>query len=58
MKSIREVVYVKWKDGPIVINLDKYKSVGTHVDLYVNGNRVRYLMALELNMLEKKLKNS
>ena len=33
----------KVKDGPYVINLDKYESVGTHwIALYVNGNDATY----------------
>ena len=33
----------KIKDGPYVINLDEYKSIGTHwIALCVNGNNVIY----------------
>ena len=33
----------KVKDGPYLINLDKYESVGTHwIALYVNGNDATY----------------
>ena len=33
----------KVKDGAHVINLDEYKSTGTHwIALYVNGNNVAY----------------
>ena len=33
----------KVKDGPYVINLDEYESVGTHwIVLYVNGDNVTY----------------
>ena len=31
------------KDGAYAINLDEFKSIGTHwMDLYVNGNSVIY----------------
>ena len=31
----------KIKDGAYVINLDEFKSVGTHwITLYVNGNKI------------------
>ena len=47
----------KLKDGACVINLDEFKSIGTHlIALYVNGNNI--LTALELNIFQKKFKNS
>ena len=48
----------KIKDGAYVINLDENESVGTHwIALYVNGNN-GILIVLELNVFQKKLKNS
>ena len=49
----------KTKDGAYLINLDEYKSIGTHwIALYVNVQNVTYLVALELNIFQKKLENS
>ena len=49
----------KIKDGTYVINLDVYKPIGTHwIALYVNDNNVTHLIALELNIFQKKFKNS
>ena len=46
------------KDGGYVLNFDKFKSIGTHwIALYVNGNN-NILIVLELNIFQKKLKNS
>ena len=49
----------KIKDGTYVINLDGYKSIGTHwIVLYTNDNNITYLIALELNVFQNKLKKS
>ena len=49
----------KMKDRINVINLDEFKSIGTYwIALYVNSNNIIYLAALELNIFQKKLKNS
>ena len=49
----------KIKDGTYVINLDGYKSIGTHwIALYTNDNNITYLIALELNVFQNKLKKS
>ena len=53
----------KIKDEAYVINLDEFKSIGTHwKTLYVNGNNrglFQYIsITLLLNILQKKLKNS
>ena len=41
-----------------IIILDEYESIGTHwITLYVNDNNVTYLIALGLNIFQKKLKN-
>ena len=49
----------KIKDGAYVINLDEYKSIGTYwIALYVNVENVTYLIALEMNIFQKKLENS
>ena len=42
-----------------MINLDEYISIGTHwIALYVNDNNVTYLIDLELDIFQGKLKNS
>ena len=42
MVFIQEIIYPK-KDGICVINLDEYKSIGTHwIALYGNGNNLIY----------------
>ena len=39
------------KDGAYVIKLDEFKSIGTHwIALYVNGDIIYNLIALELNI--------
>ena len=46
------------KDGTYVINHDEYANIGTHwIALYVNDNSENTLIALELNIFQKKLKN-
>ena len=48
----------KLKDWEYVINLDEYKSTGNYwTALYVNSDNVTY-SALELNIFQKKSKNS
>ena len=56
---------LKIKDGAYVINLDEFKSIGTHwIALYVNGNNrwvsydAVYFAALDLNIFQKKLTDS
>ena len=45
--------------GTYAINHYEYKSIRTHwMALYVNGNNIIYLIALELSIFQKKLKNS
>ena len=47
----------KMKDGPYVINLDEYSDIGTHwIALYVPNNDVTFLVVLECNIFQKKLK--
>ena len=49
----------KINDGENAINLDKFKSIGTHwIALHVNKNNQPILTALELNIFQKKLKKS
>ena len=50
------------KEGSYVINIDKFKSIGTHwIALYANGNNgsnltVQYIsIALQLNILQKEI---
>ena len=45
------------KDGAYVINLEEYKSIGTHwVALYVNGNNVKYFESFEVEYNPKEIK--
>ena len=47
------------RDGTYAINHYEYKSIRTRwMALYVNGNNIIYLIALELSIFQKKLKNS
>ena len=49
--------FPKIKDVAYVINLDDYKSIGTHlIVLYVNDNNVPYFDSFEVNIFPKKLK--
>ena len=49
----------KIKDQAYIINLDEFKSIGTHwIDLHVNHNNVTYIDSLTLNIFQKKLENS
>ena len=49
----------KIKDGAFMINLDEYELIGTlSIALYVNDNNVTYFDSLELNIFQKKFKNS
>ena len=56
---IQEIIYLK-KDGrgPFVINLDEFKSVGSHwIALYVNNDNITYFYRLGVNKFQKKFKN-
>ena len=47
----------KTKDGAYVINIDEFKSIGTHwMTLYMNGNNIFY--SFEVEHIPKKFKNS
>ena len=47
----------KIKDGAYVINLDEYKSIGTHwIALYVSGDNVRYLEGFGVEDIPKEIK--
>ena len=49
----------KIKDRVYIINLDEFKSVETNWRaIHVNGNNIMYLIVLELNIFQKKFKNS
>ena len=49
----------KIKDGTYVVYLDEYESIETHwIALHSNNNNAPILTALELNIFQKKLKNS
>ena len=44
----------KIKDEAYVINLDKFKSIGTHwIALYVNGNNIIYLGSFGVEYIPK-----
>ena len=46
-------ILTKIKDDVYVINLDENKSIGAHwITLYVNGDNITFLTALELNIFE------
>ena len=48
----------KIKNGAYVINLDEYKSLGTHqIAFYVNGNNVIYFDSFQVQNIPKKLKH-
>ena len=45
------------KDGPYVINLDEYESIGTHwITLYVNGDNVTYFDSFGVEHIRKEIK--
>ena len=47
------------KDQAHIINLDEFKSIGTHwIVLHVNHNNVIYIDSMTLNIFQKKLENS
>ena len=47
----------KIKGGAYEINLDEYKSMGTHwTDLYVNGNNKIYFDSLGVESIPKEIK--
>ena len=47
----------KIKDGAYVINLDEYKSIGTHwIALYVNDNNVTYFDSFGVEHIPKEIK--
>ena len=49
----------KIKDQAYIINLDEFKSIGTHwIVLHVNHNGFIYIDSLTLNIFQKKLENS
>ena len=48
---------LKIKDGSYVINLDKYKSIGTHwIALYVNAENVTYFDSFGVEHVPKEIK--
>ena len=47
----------KIKDGAHVINLDEYKSTGTHwITLYVNNNNVTYFDSFGVEHIQKEIR--
>ena len=49
--------FPKIKDVAYVINLDDYKSIGTHlIVLYVNDNNVPYFNSFEVEHISKEIK--
>ena len=48
---------MKIKDGLYVINLDEFKSIGTHwIALYVNGNSIIYFDSFGIEHIPKEIK--
>ena len=46
----------KIKGGPCVINLDEFKSIGTHwTALYVNGNNIIYFDSFGVELIPKEI---
>ena len=46
------------KDGAYVINLDEYKSIGTHwMALYLNANNIVYFDSFGVELIPKEVKN-
>ena len=49
----------KIKDWAYLINLDEFKSIGTHwIGLYVNGDDVTYFDSFGVEYIPKEIKNS
>ena len=49
---------LKIKDGAYVLNLDEYKSVGTHcIALYVNDDNITYFDSFGVEHIPKEIKN-
>ena len=47
----------KIKDGAYVINLDEYKSIGTHwIALYLNDKNVTYFVSFRIEHILKEIK--
>ena len=54
---IQETTYLKKKGGPYIINLDEYKSIGTHwIVLHINDNNVTYFDSFGVEHIPKKFK--
>ena len=50
---------LKIKDEANIVNLDEYKSIGTHlIHLYANSYNVTYFDSFWAEYIQKKLKNS
>ena len=46
----------KIKGGAYIINLDEYKSVGTHwITLYLNGDNITYVDNFEVEYISKEI---
>ena len=57
MVFIEEIILPKIKDGAYAINLDEYKSIGTHwVPLYVNANNILYFDSFGADHIPEKIK--
>ena len=49
----------KIKDGTYVVNLDEYKSIGTHwITFYINGDNVTYFDSFGIENIPKEIKYS
>ena len=52
MVFIQEIIYPK--DETYVINLDDFKSIGTHwIDLYENSNNILYIFSFVVEHIPK-----
>ena len=52
MVFIQEIIYPK--DETYVINLDDFKSIGTHwIDLYENSNNILYFFSFVVEHIPK-----
>ena len=55
----QEIIYLKQRMGAYIIDLDELKPIGANwIPLNVNGNRINILIVLDLDIFQKKLKNS
>ena len=57
MVFIQEIIYLKQRAGYMYVNLDEFKSIGTHwIPLYVNGNNTTYFDSFGVEHIPKEIK--